>query len=215
MRERLPHSNKRHGPTDGLSPTDRKKPRHHHSSKKKGMAGSTKHRRAVGVGVVTELTSGGHAQAAGAYYAAGNSCEQAVFAAYAGEMGLSVVKAQQEAPRRKDRGALCGAYTAGKAVLERLFNATTLEQPLEPDDGTRNDVDGGDGMCSSPAQVAEEGDTKGKKSESMMDDFMSMFLAEFGSIDCLPIEEGRKDCLGVITMTARIIEQVIDKYGLR
>ena len=212
MHERLPYSNKRHGPTEGLSPTDRKKPRHHHSSKKKGMAGATKHRRAVGVGVVTELTSGGHAQAAGAYYAAGNSCEQAVFAAYAGEMGLSVVKAQQEAPRRKDRGALCGAYTAGKAVLERLILTTPPVRVIKQDDG----------MCSSSMEASEGGDEKtvddAKTVDDMhavMDDFMRLFLTEFGSIDCLPIEEGRKDCLGVITMTARIIEQVIDKYGLR
>ena len=138
MRERLPHSNKRHGPTDGLSPTDRKKPRHQHSSKKKGMA-ATKHRRAVGVGVVTELTSGGHARVAGAYYAAGNSCEQAVFAAYAGEMGLSMVGALQAAPRRKDRGTNCGAYRAGVAVLSKLVQVR--DQSTKQDD-EKNVVDG-------------------------------------------------------------------------
>lgn len=210
MRERLPHSNKRHGPTDGLSPTDRKKPRHQHSSKKKGMA-ATKHRRAVSVGVVTELTSGGHAQAAGAYYAAGNSCEQAVFAPFSNLLGLSMVGALQAAPRRKERGALCGAYRAGVAVLSKLVQVR--------DQSTKQD----DGVCSSQAKAQEGGDEKNEKpvddnpeasSDEIKKDFTECFLKEFGSLECQEIQTGRKDCLDVITTTARLVDAVIKRYGL-
>lgn len=61
-----------------------------------------------------------HEKQAQIYHASGYSCEQAVFGAYAGELGISHVMAMQQAPRRRDRGATCGAYTSGKRLLERL-----------------------------------------------------------------------------------------------
>ena len=60
-----------------------------------------------------------HEKQALIYHASGYSCEQAVFGAYADEMGFSHVMAMQEAPRRRDRGTTCGAYISGKRLLER------------------------------------------------------------------------------------------------
>ena len=54
------------------------------------------------------------------YYASGYCCEQAIYAAFAREMGLSLVGAQQAAPKRKDRGTGCGAAMAAIRVLERI-----------------------------------------------------------------------------------------------
>ena len=196
MRERLPHP-----------------PNHNHPSpgkKKKKDAGS-KHRRAVGIGVVTELTNGGHAQAAGAYYAAGNSCEQAVFAAYAGEMGLSVVKAQQEAPKRKERGALCGGYKAGIAVLLRLISLKAIHDgdvALDGGDQAQNVGLEADGAAKLVVDKPEADGDEIKK------DFRELFEEVFGSLKCAEIQAGRKDCLDVITGTARIVEAVIKRYGL-
>ena len=203
MRERLPHSNKRHGPTDGSPSAAKKKAKSqrqpNHSSKKKGMVGA-KHRRAVGIGVVKEMAIVGHAQAAGAYFAARNSCEQAVFAAFAGEMGLSVVKAQQEAPRRKERGALCGGYRAALSVLSRLISLKAIHD--------------GDQALAGGDQAQTVGDTEPNQDREVEADFTECFLKEFGSLKCAEIQAGRKDCLDVITGTARIVEAVIKRYGL-
>lgn len=214
MRERLPHSNKRHGPTDGSPSAAKKKAKSqrqpNHSSKKKGMVGA-KHRRAVGIGVVKEMAIVGHAQAAGAYYAAGNSCEQAVFAAYAGEMGLSMVGALQAAPRRKDRGTNCGAYRAGVAVLSKLVQVR--DQSTKQDD-EKNVVDGQSvddeaGVDAKPVDDKPEAD-----GDEIKKDFRELFEEVFGSLECAEIQTGRKDCLDVITTTARIVDQVLSRHGL-
>ena len=45
-------------------------------------------------------------------------------------------------------------------------------------------------------------------------DFRELFEEVFGSLKCAEIQAGRKDCLDVITGTARIVEAVIKRYGL-
>ena len=160
MRERLPHSN---------DPARRKR------ADQQRHAQAKRRRVAVGIGVVTALTRGGHVQSARAYYAAGNSCEQAVFAAFAGEMGLSLVGALQAAPRTKDRGSFCGAYRAGAAVLSKLLRAGA--------------------------------------SDAALNEYRRSFLAAFGSAGCAQIKAGRRDCLGVVEETARLVDTLIEKYG--
>ena len=61
-----------------------------------------------------------HERLARLYYASGYSCEQAVFGAFARELGLSPVKAMQMAPKRKERTEVCGAMVSGIAVLKMM-----------------------------------------------------------------------------------------------
>lgn len=72
-------------------------------------------------------------------YASGTSCEQAIFAAFASDMGLSLIGAQQAAPKRKDRGTGCGALISGIVILEpwrasARQNKTTWGQKTNPFD---------------------------------------------------------------------------------
>ena len=191
MRERLPHD---------INSSKRKKAKHQHPPKSQHSAEKKRKRVAVGIGVVKEMAIIGHAQAAGAYFAAGNSCEQAVFAAFAGEMGLSVVKAQQEASRRKERGALCGGYRAALSVLSRLISLKAIHD--------------GDQALAGGDQAQTVGDTEPNQDREVEADFTECFLKEFGSLDCADIQAGRKDCLDAITTTARIVDQVLSRHGL-
>ena len=114
-------------------------------------------------------------------YATGYSCEQAVFAAFASDMGLSMVGALQRAPRHVMRGSsgglggheTCGAYRSGVAVLEAIgANRAT------------------------------------RSGEDAVIEFRRLFEEQFGSVECGRIRMGRKDCLDVIGMTVRILERV-------
>ena len=68
------------------------------------------------------------------YYASGYSCEQSIFAAFAGELGLSLVKASQAAPSARSRGTGCGAFNAAAAVLTAMHRRSgkDTEEPLPP-----------------------------------------------------------------------------------
>ncbi|MBQ5317410.1 MAG: C_GCAxxG_C_C family protein [Oscillospiraceae bacterium] len=50
----------------------------------------------------------------------GSNCAVSVFAAYAERMGIPETEAVKTAPKPRSEGGKCGAFLAGKAVLERL-----------------------------------------------------------------------------------------------
>lgn len=105
------------GPTKGIPP----------SSRKKNKAQAEKKKRSPKKSLMGPKTAGAvepqqsREKTAELYFAAGLNCEQAIFAAFADVLGMSLVAAQQKAPLRKQRGPMCGAYIAGVAVLTRLF----------------------------------------------------------------------------------------------
>lgn len=55
-----------------------------------------------------------------AYHKKGNNCAKAVYAAYADKLGMDSKEALSLAPSPRGEGGLCGAYLAGKKVLEQL-----------------------------------------------------------------------------------------------
>ena len=61
-----------------------------------------------------------HEQTARTNHKTGCNCGQAVFLSFARELGLPEEEARQLAPRPRAEGGQCGAYLAGKALLERL-----------------------------------------------------------------------------------------------
>ena len=50
----------------------------------------------------------------------GFNCAQSVYAAYADLLGISTAQAMREAPKPRSEGGRCGAFLAGRALLERL-----------------------------------------------------------------------------------------------
>ena len=50
----------------------------------------------------------------------GRNCAQSVTAAFAQRVGLSPADALQAAPRPRSEGGKCGAYLAGRALLEQM-----------------------------------------------------------------------------------------------
>jgi len=50
----------------------------------------------------------------------GRNCAQSVFAAYAERMGMTADEAIKAAPRPRSQGGQCGAFLAGRAILERV-----------------------------------------------------------------------------------------------
>lgn len=50
----------------------------------------------------------------------GNNCAMSVFLAYADRLGLSQEEARQQAPPPREEGGKCGAFLAGKKILEQL-----------------------------------------------------------------------------------------------
>lgn len=121
-------------------------------------------------------------------YASGNSCEQAIFAAFASDMGLSLIGAQQTAPKRKDRGTGCGALISGIAILETLESKRRAEQ---------------NNMATENEPVRQP-----------VLEFQRSFLAQYGTTECKAIQGSRKglsDCMDVIGWTTRCIELLIEK----
>lgn len=62
----------------------------------------------------------GFEEEARAYHKKGNNCSKAVYAAYAERLGIDLKDALREAPSPRGEGGQCGAYLAGKKVLEKL-----------------------------------------------------------------------------------------------
>ena len=50
----------------------------------------------------------------------GNNCAVSVFSAFAEELTLTGDEARKEAPAPRTEGGKCGAYLAGKRIIERL-----------------------------------------------------------------------------------------------
>lgn len=48
------------------------------------------------------------------------NCAQSVYAAYADLLGLAPGDALRQAPRPRSEGGKCGAFLAGRAILQRL-----------------------------------------------------------------------------------------------
>lgn len=123
-------------------------------------------------------------------YASGYSCEQAIFTAFAGEMGLSLVGAQQKAPKVKDRGTRCGAVTAALRVLENIQHTDRdVHEAQEPGSAEI-----------SPAKL----------------EFGRAFLARYGTMECKELHglrTGLSDCLDVIGFAAKLLETLIEKYN--
>ena len=61
-----------------------------------------------------------HEETARANHKGGCNCGQSVFATFAQELGLTREEAMAIAPRPRSEGGQCGAYLAGRALLERL-----------------------------------------------------------------------------------------------
>ena len=50
----------------------------------------------------------------------GYNCAMSVYAAYADRLGISQIEAKKTAPRPRSEGGKCGAFLAGKKIIERL-----------------------------------------------------------------------------------------------
>ncbi|MBQ6595160.1 MAG: C-GCAxxG-C-C family protein [Clostridia bacterium] len=61
-----------------------------------------------------------HEKQAREYHRRRLNCAMSVFTAFAGEMGLTMEEAMQQAPKPRSEGGRCGAFLAGRSVLERL-----------------------------------------------------------------------------------------------
>ncbi len=61
-----------------------------------------------------------HEQTARGNHRSGYNCAQSVTTAFARDLNLSAVQAMQAAPRPRSEGGMCGAYLAGRALLEQL-----------------------------------------------------------------------------------------------
>ena len=48
------------------------------------------------------------------------NCAQSVYVAFADLLGLTPAEAMRQAPRPRSEGGKCGAYLAGRAILQRL-----------------------------------------------------------------------------------------------
>lgn len=61
-----------------------------------------------------------HEQRARENHRGGYNCAQSVFVAFAEQLGMTPEEARRIAPKPRSEGGKCGAYLAGRAVLERL-----------------------------------------------------------------------------------------------
>ena len=50
----------------------------------------------------------------------GYNCAMSVYAAFADRLGISPEEAKKAAPRPRSEGGKCGAFLAGKKIIERL-----------------------------------------------------------------------------------------------
>ena len=50
----------------------------------------------------------------------GYNCAMSVYAAFADRLGISQEEAKKTAPRPRSEGGKCGAFLAGKKIIERL-----------------------------------------------------------------------------------------------
>ena len=50
----------------------------------------------------------------------GNNCAVSVYVAYADKLGITPEEARKNAPKPRSEGGKCGAYMAGKKILEQL-----------------------------------------------------------------------------------------------
>lgn len=55
-----------------------------------------------------------------AYHKSGYNCAMSVYAAYAEKLGLSGEEARKAAPLPRSEGGKCGAYLAGRKIIEQL-----------------------------------------------------------------------------------------------
>ena len=106
-------------------------------------------------------------------------------------------------------------------MLFRSGEEEAQNDRLEADGAAKPVVDkpkaGGDGknVVDGKSVDVKAGDAKPVDDmHAVVDDFMNLFLTEYGSLDCEQIMAGRKDCLDVITTTARIVDQVLSRHGL-
>ena len=61
-----------------------------------------------------------HETDARSHHRSGLNCAQAVYTAFAEEIGMPPAEALRTAPKPRSEGGQCGAYLAGAAVLARL-----------------------------------------------------------------------------------------------
>lgn len=127
--------------------------------------------------------------------AKGYSCEQAIFGAFSDLLGCSTVGAVLKAPSRKERRGTCGAYRAGVLLIRAVYSAPE-RQPVKKRDEQRQEQ-------------------RQQKVAEIEDEFRTLFLANFGTLDCAEIkksrEKGRTGMDDVVGATARLLERVFDK----
>ena len=127
--------------------------------------------------------------------AKGYSCEQAIFGAFADLLGCSTVGAALMAPSRKERGRVCGAYTAGVLLIRAIYSPADRKQVKKRDE--------------------QRQEQRQQKAAEIEDEFRTLFLANFGTLDCADIKKGReKSRTGmddVVGATARLLERVLEK----
>lgn len=99
------------------------------------------------------------------------------------------------APSRKERGKVCGAYKAGVLLIRAVYSAPE-RQPVKKRDEQRQEQ-------------------RQQKVAEIEDEFRTVFLANFGILDCAEIkkgrEKGRTGMDDVVGATARLLERMLDK----
>ena len=62
----------------------------------------------------------GYEEAARDVHKSGFNCAMSLYVAYADELGLTAEQAKEAAPKPRAEGGKCGAFLAGKKILEKL-----------------------------------------------------------------------------------------------
>ena len=131
--------------------------------------------------------------------AKGYSCEQAIFGAFADALGMSTVGAMLMAPSRKERGTVCGAYRAGVLLISLLTNP-------KPSGKKRS---------KKRVQRAEEKEKQHEKTLAVQEEFTTLFINEFGTLDCKAIQSSREigwaGMDNVVGTTVVLLERVLTK----
>ena len=132
--------------------------------------------------------------------AKGYSCEQAIFGAFADLLGCSTIDAALMAPSRKERGRTCGAYTAGELLIGRAYGSEGREPQLRR------------------AWQEKRQEQRRQKAAAAEDEFRTLFIGKFGTLDCKAIqgsrEKGWGGMDGVVGVTVQLLERVLEKERL-
>ena len=129
--------------------------------------------------------------------AKGYSCEQAIFGAFSDLLGCSTVGAALMAPLRKDRGRTCSAYRAGVMLISNLTNPKPR------------------GKKRSKKRVQRAEEKQHEKTLAVQEEFTSLFMNEFGTLDCKAIQSSREIVWAgmdnVVGTTVVLLERVLTK----